>query len=260
MGVRRTMRIAQALYEGIEIGDETLGLISYMRTDSVRMSKSAAVVARRIVRERFGKNYLPGRARAQRPATGNAREAHEAIRPTDFARTPETLEDRIGGDEARLYDLIWKRAVASRMAAARLDRVRVALASEAADIVLAASGSETAFDGFLCVYREDSDDDAGDDDADAVLPEMAEGERAFVDDVRTVQRFTGPPARYTEAGLVRRLEELGIGRPSTYAASLGSSHFSATASTETMRTRRGVERCCSEAPWTSARMRWTSLR
>ena len=220
-GVRRTMRIAQALYEGIEIGDETLGLISYMRTDSVRMSKSATVAARRIVRERFGKNYLPGRARAQQPATGNAREAHEAIRPTDFARTPETLEDRIGGDEARLYDLIWKRAVASRMAAARLDRVRVALASEAADIVLAASGSETAFDGFLRVYREDGDDDAGDDDADAVLPEMAEGERAFVDDVRTVQRFTGPPARYTEAGLVRRLEELGIGRPSTYAAIVG---------------------------------------
>ena len=167
------------------------------------------------------KDYLPGRARAQRAVTGNAREAHEAIRPTDFARTPETLEDRIGEDEARLYDLIWKRAVASRMAAARLERVRVALASGAGDIALAASGSETAFDGFLRVYREDGDDDAGDDDTEVRLPEMAEGERAFVSDVRTVQRFTGPPPRYTEAGLVRRLEELGIGRPSTYAAIVG---------------------------------------
>ena len=220
-GVRRTMRIAQALYEGVEVGDETVGLISYMRTDSVRMSQSAAGATRRIVRQRFGKDYLPGRSRAQRAVTGNAREAHEAIRPTDFARTPETLEDHIGADEARLYDLIWKRAVASRMAAARLDRVWVALASEAGDIALAASGSETTFDGFLRVYREDGDDDAGDDDADAVLPEMAEGERAFVGDVRTVQRFTGPPPRYTEAGLVRRLEELGIGRPSSYGAIVG---------------------------------------
>ncbi len=218
-GVRRTirtMRIAQALYEGVEVGDETVGLISYMRTDSVRMSQSAAGATRRIVRQRFGKDYLPGRSRTQRAVTGNAREAHEAIRPTDFARTPETLEDRIGADEARLYDLIWKRAVASRMAAARLDRVWVALASEAGDIALAASGSETTFDGFLRVYRDD-----GGDDADAVLPEMAEGERAFVGDVRTVQRFTGPPPRYTEAGLVRRLEELGIGRPSSYGAIVG---------------------------------------
>ena len=135
------MRAAQALYQGVEIGDETLGLISYMRTDSVRMSKSAADAARRIVRERFGRGYLPGRARAQRAVTGNAREAHEAIRPTDFVRTPDMLEDRIGGVEARLYDQIWKRAVASRMAAARLDRVRVALASGTGDIALAASGS-----------------------------------------------------------------------------------------------------------------------
>ena len=220
-GVRRTMRIAQALYEGVEVGDETVGLISYMRTDSVRMSQSAAGAARRIVRQRFGKDYLPGRARAQRAVTGNAREAHEAIRPTDFARTPEDLEGRIGEDETRLYDLIWKRAVASRMAGARLDRVRVALASEAGDVVLAASASETAFDGFLRVYREDGDDDAGDDDMEVRLPEMAEGARGFVSDVRTVQRFTGPPARYTEAGLVKRLEELGIGRPSSYGAIVG---------------------------------------
>ena len=220
-GVRRTMRIAQALYEGVEVGGEMTGLITYMRSDSLRMSRSATVSARRIVRGRFGRNYLPGRARAQGPAAGNAREAHEAVRPTDFRRAPEDLEGRIGGDEARLYDLIWKRAVASRMAAARFDRVRVALASEAGDIVLAASGSETVFDGFLRVYREDGDDDDADDDVEVRLPVMAEGERAFVSDVRTVQRFTGPPARYTEAGLVRRLEELGIGRPSTYGAIVG---------------------------------------
>ena len=220
-GVRRTMRIAQALYEGVEVGGEMTGLITYMRSDSLRMSRSATVSARRIVRGRFGRNYLPGRARAQGAAAGNAREAHEAIRPTDFAIAPEDLEGRIGGDEARLYDLIWKRAVASRMAAARFDRVRVALASEAGDIVLAASGSETVFDGFLRVYREDGDDDDADDDVEVRLPVMAEGERVFVSDVRTVQRFTGPPARYTEAGLVRRLEELGIGRPSTYGAIVG---------------------------------------
>ena len=220
-GVRRTMRIAQALYEGVEVGGETTGLITYMRSDSLRMSRTASGAARRIVRGRFGRDYLPGRARAQGAAAGNAREAHEAIRPTDFAIAPEDLEGRIGGDEARLYDLIWKRAVASRMAAARFDRVRVALASEAGDIVLGATGSETVFDGFLRVYREDGDGDDADDYVEVRLPEMAEGERAFVDDVRTVQRFTGPPARYTEAGLVRRLEELGIGRPSTYAAIVG---------------------------------------
>ena len=220
-GVQKTMRVAQALYEGVDLGAETAGLITYMRTDSVALSKSAASQARGIVRRRFGKEYLPGRVRVFRSGAGNAREAHEAIRPADFARAPEALAGRIGEDEAGLYDLVWKRAVASQMAASRFDRVRVELASEADDIVLAATGSVTLFDGFLRVYREGSDDDAGDDDVDVRLPEMTEGERAFIGEVRTGQRFTRPLPRYTEAGLVGGLEELGIGRPSTYAAIVG---------------------------------------
>ena len=219
-GVRKTMRIAQALYEGVDIGGETVGLITYPRTDATALSRGAAAQARDIVRRHFGKEYLSGEARVFGSAAPDAQEAHEAVRPTVFARTPRTLAGRIGEDEARLYALIWTRAVASRMAAARLDHVRVDLVSEAADIVLGAAGSVTAFDGFLRVYREGRDDDAGD-DTDLRLPAMKARERVFVSEVRTAQRFTGPPPRYTEAGLVRRLEELGIGRPSTYAAIVG---------------------------------------
>ena len=220
--VQKTMRVAQALYEGVETGAGAEGLITYMRTAGTAMARSAAGAAREVVRERFGGDYLPGRARAFRTGTGNAREAHEAIRPTEFARTPEALAGALGEDEAGLYELIWRRALASRMAAARIARTRVALVSEGADIVLGATGSETAFDGFLRVYREGREEEDEDPDGpDVRLPEMAEGERAFVGEGRTAQRFTRPPPRYTEAGLVRRLEMLGIGRPSTYAAIVG---------------------------------------
>ena len=220
--VRKTMRLAQALYEGVETGAGAEGLITYMRTAGTAMARSAAGAAREVVRERFGGDYLPGRVRGLRSGSGNPREAHEAIRPTEFARTPEALAGALGEDEARLYELIWRRALASRMAAASIGRTRVALVSEGADIVLGATGSETAFDGFLGVYREGREE--GDEDRDAPdvrLPRMAEGERAFVGEVRTVRRFTRPPPRYTEAGLVRTLEQLGIGRPSTYAAIVG---------------------------------------
>ena len=224
-GVRRTMRLAQALYEGVALDGASAGLITYMRTDSAALSKGAATAARRVVRERFGADWLPARARVFRSRARHAQEAHEAIRPTDFSRTPDSLAGRIAGDAAELYALIWQRAVASQMAAARLDRVRAGLAAEAGDIVLAATGSRTVFDGFLRVWREGSDEDGDEDDADIAgerpLPEMARGERAFVSEVRPERRFTRPPPRYTEAGLVRRLEELGIGRPSTYAAIVG---------------------------------------
>ena len=220
--VRKTMRVAQALYEGVETRAGTEGLITYMRTAGTAMARSAAGAAREVVRERFGGDYLPGRVRGLRSGSGNPREAHEAIRPTEFARTPEALAGALGEDEARLYELIWRRALASRMAAARIARTRVALVSEGADIVLGASGAETAFDGFLRVYREEREEEDGDPDAPELrLPQMTEGERAFVGEVRTVQRFTRPPPRYTEAGLVRTLEQLGIGRPSTYAAIVG---------------------------------------
>ena len=220
-GVRKTMQLAQRLYEGVELDGETAGLITYMRTDSVALSKTATSAARKIVRERFGKDYLPPKARVFRSRARNAQEAHEAIRPTDLARRPESLGERVGEDEAGLYALIWKRAVASQMAPARLDRVRVELESETGDIVLTATGSQTAFDGFLRVYREGRDEDGDEAESERPLPAMAEGERAFVTELRPEQRFTRPAPRYTEASLVRRLEELGIGRPSTYASIVG---------------------------------------
>ena len=232
-GVRRTMRLAQALYEGVEIDGAAAGLITYMRTDSAALSRGAATAARKVVRERFGADFLPAKARVFRARASNAQEAHEAIRPTDFSRTPESLAGRIGEDEAALYALIWQRAVASQMAAARLDRTRVGIESETGGVALAAAGSRIVFEGFFRVYREGREDDgAGDGPGDGgedggapesarPLPEMMEGERVFVAEVRPERRFTRPPPRYTEAGLVRRLEALGIGRPSTYAAIVG---------------------------------------
>ena len=174
-GVKKTMRVAQRLYEGVDLGGETAGLITYMRTDSVAVSRAATGAVRRLIREAFGRDYLPHRARAFRAGSPNAQEAHEAIRPTEFPRTPETVAGCLGADEAGLYDLIWKRAVASQMAAARLDRVRVELAGETGDVVLSAAGSATVFDGFLRVYREGRDDEGADGEDEARLPEMAEG-------------------------------------------------------------------------------------
>ena len=220
-GVRKTMQLAQALFEGVALDGETTGLVTYMRTDSVALSKGAVSAARKIVRERFGKDYLPRKARVFRSRARNAQEAHEAIRPTDLARTPEALEGRLGEDQAALYALVWRRAVASQMAAARLDRVRVALATAGGDVVLAASGSTTRFDGFLRVYREEGGEEGAGTGPERALPAMAEGERAFVTEARSAQRFTRPPSRYTEADLVGQLEELGIGRPSTYAVIVG---------------------------------------
>ena len=217
-GVRKTMLLAQALYEGVELDGETAGLVTYIRTDSTALSKSATAAARRLIRASFGADYLPRTARVFRSGARNVQEAHEAIRPTDLARTPDAVEGRLGEGVAGLYALIWKRAVASQMAAARLDRVRVELASESGDVVLTASGSQTRFDGFLRIYREGRDEDGGDVESERALPAMAQGERAFVTEVGPEQRFTPPPPRYTEATLVRRLEELGIGRPSTYAS------------------------------------------
>ena len=218
LGVRRTMQLAQALYEGVALDGETAGLVTYVRTDSVALSKRAVAAIREHIHERFPSEYLPRRARVVRGHARNAQEAHEAIRPTDLARTPGAVAGRLGADAAALYALIWRRAVASQMAAARLERVRVELASETGDVVLTASGAHTRFDGFLRLYREGEDDDAGEVDTERPLPAMAEGERGFVAEVRSVRRSTRPPSRYTEAALVRKLEALGIGRPSTYAA------------------------------------------
>ena len=216
-GVRRTMAIAQSLYEGVDLGGERAGLITYMRTDSVTLSKPAVREARRIVKRDLGERYLHPTARVFRSRARNVQEAHEAIRPTDLARSAESLAGVIDRDAATLYALVRNRTLASQMADARFDRMEVELASESGDIVLAARGSRLAFEGFLRVYREGSDEPkAGEEDL--TLPDLEPGQTVPIDDIRVQRHVTTPPARFTEAGLVRRLEELGIGRPSTFAS------------------------------------------
>ena len=228
--VKRTMEIAQMLYEGVDTGGERAGLITYMRTDSTALSKTALGAARRIVGRELGERYLTRKPRVFRSRARNAQEAHEAIRPTELARSPESLAGRLDRDAARLYGLIRDRTLASQMAPARFERVEVALASAAGDVVLEAAGSRRAFDGFLRVYRagngDAGDGDAGEGDArslddDRALPALEPGRTVRIGAVRVARHVTAPPARYTEAGLVRRLEELGIGRPSTWAAIVG---------------------------------------
>ena len=217
IGVRRTMEIAQSLYEGVDLGGERAGLITYMRTDSVTLSRSAVREARRIVKRDLGERYLHPTARVFRSRARNVQEAHEAIRPTDLARSAESLAGVIDRDAATLYALVRNRTLASQMADARFDRMDVELASESGDIVLAARGSRLAFEGFLRVYREGSDEPkAGEEDL--TLPDLEPGQTVPIDDIRVQRHVTTPPTRFTEAGLVRRLEELGIGRPSTFAS------------------------------------------
>ncbi len=221
-GARRTMQVAQKLYEGIDLGDETVGLITYMRTDSVVLSQTAIDGARNLIRGEFGDRYLPEKPRLFRSSTRNAQEAHEAIRPTDFERTPNEMARHLDHDGRRLYELIWKRALASQMEHALLDQVGVDIATPGNDVVLRATGSVIAFDGFMRLYREDRDDPSDeDDDSERRLPDVQEGERLKTGEVRPDQHFTEPPPRYTEASLVKRMEELGIGRPSTYASTIG---------------------------------------
>ena len=216
-GPKRTMSVAQRLYEGIEIGGEPTGLITYMRTDSVNLAKSAQHEAHDVITERFGTEYAVKGGRGYRNRTKGAQEAHEAIRPTSFERDPESLKGRIKDDELRLYRLIWQRALASQMAGKAMETTSAEL--DAGRFGLRASATRTTFDGFTRVYTEGRDDGEGD-EADARLPELAEGERARVEDVRSDQHFTEPPPRFTEATLIRALEEHGIGRPSTYAATI----------------------------------------
>ncbi len=215
----RTMMTAQRLYEGVNIGGETVGLITYMRTDGVQISNDAIASVRRMIAGRFGDAYLPDVPRRYHKKAKNAQEAHEAIRPTDMTRTPESVAAYLNDEQRRLYELIWKRAVASQMESAVLDQVAVDIASGDGDgeTVLRATGSVVKFDGFFKLYREDRDD-AEDEESGGLLPDMREGEAMRRETVLPEQHFTQPPPRYTEASLVRKLEELGIGRPSTYAS------------------------------------------
>ena len=215
-GASRTMRIAQRLYEGVDLGGETVGLITYMRTDSINLANEARHAIRRLVEADYGSPYVPRRPHNFRSRARNAQEAHEAIRPTDAGRRPPAVARALGRDEHRLYELIWKRAVASQMESATLEQVAVDIASPDRSVMFRATGSVVLFDGFLRLYEEGRDD-AAENGAERILPAMAEGEGLDLTETVPEQHFTKPPPRYTEASLVRRLEELGIGRPSTYA-------------------------------------------
>ena len=215
---QRTMRTAQGLYEGIDIGGETTGLITYMRTDGVDMAPEAIGDARRALGARFGDKYVPEKPRIYKSKAKNAQEAHECIRPTAFSRTPSSIRG-LNADQHKLYELIWKRAIASQMESARLENTTIDLLSADKKTGLRATGSVILFDGFLALYEEGRDDAEGEDGG-GVLPKLAVGAGASVSDVKADQHFTQPPPRYSEASLVKRLEELGIGRPSTYASIL----------------------------------------
>ncbi len=217
---KKTMQTAQRLYEGVSLGGETVGLITYMRTDGIDMAGEAIAAARRLIERDYGDTYLPKSPRAYKNKAKNAQEAHEAIRPTDVFRRPKDIAHALDDDQLKLYTLIWKRTVACQMESAALDQVGVDLRSQSPQTGLRATGSVVAFDGFFKVYQESRDERAGDDDdgGDRILPPLEEGQRAMVQDVTPNQHFTQPPPRYSEASLVKKLEELGIGRPSTYAS------------------------------------------
>ncbi len=216
-GAQRTMRTAQGLYEGIDIGDGQTGLITYMRTDSVTLSQDCLDELRELIPERYGRDYLPDDVNVYKNKSKNAQEAHEGIRPTSVKRTPEELKKFLSEDQYKLYNLIWKRTVASQMIHATIDQVAVDFSCGEGN-TFRANGSTIRFPGFMRVYREDMDDKKKGDDDEKVLPELKEGDRVPLADVLLQQHFTEPPPRFSEASLVKTLEEYGIGRPSTYAS------------------------------------------
>jgi DNA topoisomerase-1 len=217
----RTMQIAQRLYEGVNIGGETVGLITYMRTDGIQMAGEAVAATRNAILKAFGEPYLPSVPRQYTSKAKNAQEAHEAIRPTDPQRFPQSVKRTLDADQFALYELIWKRTIASQMESAELERTTVDLASQGRDgkpYSFRATGSVVKFDGFLRLYQEGLDDDEDEDSR--RLPAMARGDRLGVEKIAAEQHFTEPPPRYSEASLIKKMEELGIGRPSTYTAIL----------------------------------------
>jgi len=217
---RRTMQTAQRLYEGANIGGETVGLITYMRTDGVNMADEAVEAARETIAREFGDPYVPAQPRVYKTKSKNAQEAHEAIRPTDLSRSPKDVAAFLDVDQLKLYDLIWKRAMASQMASARLSRTTADIFSEDKQVTLRANGTVIDFPGFLKLYEEGKDDSGKEDDDDRRLPPLKAGDPMAQEKVNPAQHFTEPPPRYSEATLVKKLEELGIGRPSTYASIL----------------------------------------
>jgi DNA topoisomerase-1 len=218
-----TMRVAQRLYEGIELPDEgNVGLITYMRTDSVTLAEVALAEIRDVIKDRYGAEGVPGKVRTFKTKSKNAQEAHEAIRPTSVARTPESLQGKLNEDQLRLYTLIWQRTMASQMVPAVFDTVMLEFvpgdtADSGSGHRMRANGSVLVEPGFMAVYQEGKDE-ITDDDNDRLLPDVAEGDVINLDELRPEQHFTEPPPRFTEASLVKTLEEYGIGRPSTYAS------------------------------------------
>ncbi|GAA2819421.1 DNA topoisomerase I [Aminobacter aminovorans] len=217
----RTMQVAQRLYEGMEIGGEIAGLITYMRTDGVQMAPEAIEAARNAIVKEFGAKYLPEKARQYTTKAKNAQEAHEAIRPTDFNRTPAEMRKFLDADQARLYEMIWKRAIASQMQPAEIERTTVEIEARngARTASLRAVGSVTRFDGFIAAYTEQKDEDSEDEES-RRLPEIRADETLKRESVNATHHTTEPPPRYSEASFIKKMEELGIGRPSTYVATL----------------------------------------
>ncbi len=223
MSASNTMRLAQRLYEG---NDADGGLITYMRTDGTTLSNEAVAGCRNVITKEYGDKYLPDSPRRYKSKAKNAQEAHEAIRPTDLSRTPKSMRSKLDDDQWKLYDLIWKRTVASQMESAVLDQVKIDISDGTDDVVLRANGSVIAFDGFLTLYHETTKTKSngngnGNDNgngSDRILPPMKEHDKTKLMKTLPDQHFTQPPPRYSEASLVKQMEELGIGRPSTYAA------------------------------------------
>ncbi|MEM7035174.1 MAG: type I DNA topoisomerase, partial [Chloroflexota bacterium] len=218
-GTRKTMQIAQQLYEGIDLGaGETVGLITYMRTDSTNISTMAQTEARKLITDRYGDEFIPEEAPKHKTRAKNSQEAHEAIRPSDVWRVPSEIKSYLSRDQFRLYQLIWLRFIASQMVTALFETMRVDV--QAGDYGLRATGSRIKFSGFLSVYEEAKDEDAPATDDEGMLPDLAEGEILDLAELLPKQHFTQPPPRYSEASLVKTLEEFGIGRPSTYAPTI----------------------------------------
>ncbi len=218
IGAKNTMRIAQGLYEGIEINGETVGLISYMRTDSIHLSSSAIDQVRNLISQKFGNNYLPETPRVHSKKSSNTQEAHEAIRPTDINKTPDNIKNYLDERQRLLYELIWKRTISSQMESADIDQVSINISSNNQDIEFKTTGSIIVFDGYKKIYTEDIDDIDDEEKNNSNIPNVIEGESLNSHEIESFQHFTEPPPRFTEASLVKKLEELGIGRPSTYAS------------------------------------------
>ncbi|MDK2124989.1 type I DNA topoisomerase [Parachitinimonas caeni] len=214
MTTDRAMRTAQQIYEGIDVGNGTVGLITYMRTDSVALATEALAEIREYIEQNFDKEYLPAQPVTYKNKAKNAQEAHEAIRPTSITRTPESVKAYLTADQFKLYEMIWKRTLACQMSPARFDMTAVDI--EVGPGRFRANGQVLVFPGFIAVYQEDADD--SEEEGDARLPALAEGEEVPIDKLYGEQHFTQPPPRFTEASLVKALEEFGIGRPSTYAS------------------------------------------